>query len=208
MKRFAVVLLLAAAAACSSSGKRASEPEELPGMKSAGAAGLYAVLETSRGEIEIRLFQDEAPKTVENFVGLAKGEKGRTDAEAKPSANRPFYDGTLFHRVIPEFMIQGGDPTGTGSGGPGYSFADELHPGRGFSKPGMVAMANTGPDSNGSQFFITLSPTPWLDNRHTIFGEVVRGMEVAAAIAASPRGDADRPIQDQILKKVRIEERP
>ncbi len=207
MIRTVGVFVLALAAGCSSAGKRGAASLDLPGMGKSDLSGLYAVLETSAGDIEIRLFKDEAPKTVENFVGLAKGEKSWTDPRSRAQTRRPFYDGTLFHRVIPGFMIQGGDPTGTGAEGPGFAFPDEFAPGRAFSKPGMVAMANTGPDSNGSQFFITLSPTPWLDNRHTIFGEVVRGLEVAEGIAASPRNAADRPYEDRILKRVRIEER-
>jgi peptidyl-prolyl cis-trans isomerase A (cyclophilin A) len=166
---------------------------------------LYATLETSLGTIRIRLFAREAPKTVENFVGLARGTKEWTDPRTGEKVRRPLYDGTIFHRVVPEFMIQGGDPLGRGTGGPGYKFDDEFS-GRKFDKPGLVAMANTGPNSNGSQFFITEVPAPWLNNRHTIFGEVVEGMEVVRTIARVRRGAQDRPEQDVVLERVIISE--
>ena len=148
---------------------------------------LYATIDTSRGQIVIRFFAKEAPKTVANFVGLAAGEKEFTDASGKP-AKKPYYDGLVFHRVIPDFMIQGGDPTGTGSGGPGYSFEDEFKSGRGFDKVGLLAMANRGPATNGSQFFITTSTPTHLNGKHTIFGEVISGYEVAVAISMA-RGE-------------------
>jgi peptidyl-prolyl cis-trans isomerase A (cyclophilin A) len=169
------------------------------------AAGSYAIFETSQGNIVIRLLDKEAPKTVENFVGLAEGTKEFTNEKTGKKEKRPFYDGLVFHRVIPEFMIQGGCPHGSGMGGPGYKFADEFHPSLKHSKAGKLSMANSGPGTNGSQFFITVAPTPWLDNKHTIFGEVVEGQEVADKISKVPRDSGDRPRTPVILQKVRIE---
>jgi peptidyl-prolyl cis-trans isomerase A (cyclophilin A) len=145
----------------------------------------HATLKTSKGDIRVVLYPDTAPKTVANFVGLATGERAWTDPATNERQERPLYDGTIFHRVIPQFMIQGGDPLGTGTGGPGYKFGDEIGPDNSFSKPGLLAMANAGPNTNGSQFFITEVPTPWLDRGHTIFGEVVKGFELVPKIAAS-----------------------
>ena len=146
-------------------------------------------IETTMGEIEAELFKKEAPKTVENFTALAQKE---------------FYNGIIFHRVIPNFMIQTGDPTGTGAGGPGYQFADEFSPHLGHDKPGILSMANSGPNTNGSQFFITEVPTPWLDNRHSIFGRVTKGMEVVHAIANVPRDSRDKPLSPVAIKKISI----
>lgn len=165
---------------------------------------IYATLRTSAGAIVIQLFAEKAPKTVDNFVGLATGTKEWTDPKTREQVKRPLYNGTIFHRVIPGFMIQGGDPLGNGTGGPGYRFADEFHPDLRHSKPGILSMANAGPNTNGSQFFITLSATPWLDNRHSIFGDVVKGQEVVDAIAKVPRDGRDRPLKDVILKEVTI----
>lgn len=164
---------------------------------------LYATLETSMGTIKVRLLPREAPKTVANFVGLAQGTREWTDPKTGEKAKRPLYDGTIFHRVIPEFMIQGGDPLGRGTGGPGYRFEDEIT-GRKFDKPGLMAMANAGPNTNGSQFFLTEIATPWLNGRHTIFGEVIEGMEVLRTIARVGRGPGDRPEHDVVLEKVTI----
>jgi peptidyl-prolyl cis-trans isomerase A (cyclophilin A) len=166
----------------------------------------YATLETSRGPIRVRLFPDTAPKTVENFVGLATGSRTWLDPRSDAEQRRPLYDGTIFHRVIPDFMIQGGDPLGNGTGGPGYQFEDEVVGPRRFDRPGYLAMANAGPNTNGSQFFITQVPTPWLDGKHTIFGEVVDGMEVVGAIASSRRDARDRPLEDLRLDRVVIEQ--
>jgi peptidyl-prolyl cis-trans isomerase A (cyclophilin A) len=168
-------------------------------------AGTYAVFETSQGDIVCRLFDQEAPQTVANFIGLAEGTKEFSDPKTSQKAKRPFYDGLTFHRVIPDFMIQGGCPLGTGTGGPGYKFADEFHPSLRHSSPGRLSMANAGPNTNGSQFFITVAATPWLDKRHTIFGEVVEGQEVADKISKVPRDSSDRPRTPVILKQVRIE---
>ena len=166
----------------------------------------YATLVTSKGTIRVRLLPDHAPKTVDNFVGLATGAKEWRDPRDGKKKNEPMYDGTVFHRVIPEFMIQGGDPTGTGTGGPGYEFEDEVAGGPGFSKPGYLAMANAGPGTNGSQFFITEAPTTWLTGKHTIFGEVIEGMEVVNEIARVPRDKRDKPNDDVVIERVEISE--
>ena len=165
---------------------------------------LYATLRTSMGDIVVQLFAARAPQTVDNFVGLATGAKEWTHPRTREQLKRPLYSGTIFHRVIPGFMIQAGDPLGNGTGGPGYRFADEFHPDLRHSKAGILSMANAGPNTNGSQFFITLVPTPWLDNRHSVFGEVVKGQEVANAIANVPRDARDRPLKDVVLKEVVI----
>jgi len=165
---------------------------------------VYATFKTSMGDIVVQLFEDKAPKTVANFIGLATGTKEWTDPKTGEKTKRPLYSGTVFHRVIPGFMIQGGDPLGNGTGGPGYRFEDEFSPDLKHSKPGIVSMANAGPNTNGSQFFITTVPTPFLDNKHSVFGEVVKGQEVAAAIANAPRDFRDRPVKDVVLKEVVI----
>jgi peptidyl-prolyl cis-trans isomerase A (cyclophilin A) len=170
--------------------------------------GLYAVFETTLGEITCELFPDKAPKTVGNFVGLAMGTKEFVDSKTRQRTERKFYDGLTFHRVIPDFMIQGGCPLGTGTGGPGYKFEDEFVKGLGFDRPGKLAMANSGPNTNGSQFFITTAATTWLNNHHTIFGEVVKGQDVVEKIAAVPRDRQDRPQTPVVMKAVRIVEQP
>ena len=165
-----------------------------------------ATFDTSLGKIVIKLFPEESPKTVENFVGLATGEKEWTDPKTGEKVKKPLYDGTIFHRVIPNFMIQGGDPQGTGMGGPGYKFEDEFKSGLKFDRPGLLAMANAGPNTNGSQFFITVVPTPHLTNKHTIFGEVISGMDVVAKIVSetgNPAGTkADKPA---VINSIKIE---
>lgn len=167
--------------------------------------GTYAVFETTQGKIVIRLLEKEAPKTVANFLGLAEGTKEFRDAKSGQKAKRPFYDGLVFHRVIPSFMIQGGCPLGTGTGDPGYKFEDEFHSSLRHDKPGKLSMANAGPNTNGSQFFLTVAATPWLDNHHTIFGEVVEGQDVADKISTVARDRNDRPLEAVALQKVTIE---
>ncbi len=169
------------------------------------APGTYAVFDTTLGKIVIRLLEQEAPKTVANFVGLAEGTKEFRDAKNGQKVKRPFYDGLAFHRVIPNFMIQGGCPLGTGTGDPGYKFADEFHSSLRHDKPGKLSMANAGPGTNGSQFFITVAATPWLDNHHSIFGEVIEGQDVADKISKVARDRNDRPQQAVVLQKVTIE---
>ena len=168
-------------------------------------AGLYAIFDTTQGEIIIRLFDKRAPKTVANFVGLATGTKEFTDPKTHQKTKRKFYDGLIFHRVIPNFMIQGGCPLGMGNGGPGYTFEDEFHPELRHNKPGILSMANAGPGTNGSQFFITEGPTPHLDNRHSVFGEVVEGIEVVHKIARVPRDARDKPNTPVVMNHVIIE---
>ena len=169
------------------------------------AAGTYAIFETSQGNIVVRLLEKEAPKTVENFIVLAEGTKEFIDEKSGKKQKKNYYDGLIFHRVIPKFMIQGGCPRGDGRGGPGYTFGDEFHPSLRHSKAGKLSMANAGPGTNGSQFFITVAATPWLDNKHTIFGEVVEGQDVANKISNLPRDSSDRPRTPVTLQKVRIE---
>ena len=169
-------------------------------------AGTYAIFNTTEGKITIRLFETEAPTTVKNFIELAEGSKEWIHPATREKSTNKLYDGTIFHRVLPDFMIQGGDPTGTGMGGPGYRFADETKgsPFR-FDKAGKLAMANSGPNTNGCQFFITVAPTPWLTGNHTIFGEVVEGQEIANKISVLPTGPQDRPRKDVVLESVVIE---
>jgi peptidyl-prolyl cis-trans isomerase A (cyclophilin A) len=152
------------------------------------AEPIHATFQTSLGDIVIRLLPEKAPKTVENFLALAEGTKEWTDPRSGKKVSTPLYDGTVFHRVIPEFMIQGGDPLGSGTGGPGYRFADEIGPDNKFDRPGLLAMANAGPNTNGSQFFITEVPTPHLNRGHTIFGEVVKGGDLVPKIARAGNG--------------------
>ena len=169
------------------------------------AETLTATLQTNQGTIVIRLFPDHAPKTVRNFVELAEGGRQWTDPRTGRASTSKLYDGTIFHRVIPDFMIQGGDPLGTGRGGPGYQFADEFHPDLSFNRPYLLAMANAGPGTNGSQFFITVVPTPWLNGKHTIFGEVIDGADVVDRISRVKTGSQDRPAEDVTIDSVTID---
>ncbi len=166
-----------------------------------------AILHTNAGPIRIELFDNHAPKTVRNFVELAEGSRDYTDPRTGQAGNGPYYDGTIFHRVISGFMIQGGDPTGTGRGGPGYQFGDEFHPELKFDRPYLLAMANAGPGTNGSQFFITVGPTPHLNRRHTIFGEVTDNdsKKVVDSIANAPTAPGDRPLNDVVIERVEVE---
>jgi peptidyl-prolyl cis-trans isomerase A (cyclophilin A) len=169
---------------------------------------LTATVRTNLGPVVIRLFPDHTPKTVRNFVELAEGGKQWTHPETGQSTTDKLYDGTVFHRVIPDFMIQGGDPLGSGRGGPGYKFADEFHPDLKFDRPYLLAMANSGPGTNGSQFFITVGATPWLNGKHTIFGEVVQGSDVVDKISRVKTASQDRPADDVIIESVTVERGP
>ena len=169
-------------------------------------SGTYATLNTSEGKIVCRLFESEAPITTKNFIDLAEGKRAWSDRTSGKSGSGPLYNGTIFHRVIPNFMIQAGDPSGTGMGGPGYKFQDETKgSAHKFDKAGKLAMANSGPNTNGSQFFITVAPTPWLTGNHIIFGEVVEGQEIADKIANVKRNSQDKPVNDVVLESVSIE---
>lgn len=166
-----------------------------------------AVLHTNRGDITINLFDDQAPKTVANFIGLADGSKEWVDPKTGQPGTGPLYNGVTFHRVISGFMIQGGCPLGTGTGGPGYKFKDEFHPELQFDRPYLLAMANAGPGTNGSQFFITVTPTAWLTNKHTIFGEVAdqASRDIVDKIATVATGPGDRPLEPVVIESVVIE---
>ncbi len=166
---------------------------------------MIATFETSEGTFKVKLFAKEAPKTVDNFVGLAEGTKEWTDPKSGKKEKKPLYNGTVFHRIIKGFMLQGGDPLGNGTGGPGYKFEDEFHPELKHSKPGILSMANAGPGTNGSQFFVTVAATPWLDGKHSVFGEVVEGMDVVKKIEVVKTGPNDKPVEPVVLKSVKIE---
>ena len=191
-----LTLGLASAGVCAEAGAKAKNAKKEKGMS--------AVIETSMGKVVVKLFPDKTPETVANFSGLAEGTKEWMDPASGQKIKKRFYDGLIFHRVIPNFMIQGGCPLGNGTGGPGYQFRDEIVEGLSFDRPGLLAMANAGPGTNGSQFFITTAATPWLTGRHTIFGEVTEGMDVVTAIGNVPRGGADRPATPVVIKKVTI----
>ncbi len=168
--------------------------------------GTYAVFNTNEGKITVRLFEAEAPITVANFIALAEGAKEWTHPTTRAKSTSKLYDGTIFHRVIPDFMIQGGDPAGNGMGGPGYRFEDETkNSPHKFDTPGKLAMANSGPNTNGSQFFLTVAATPWLSGKHTIFGEVVEGQNIVTKISMVPRGGQDKPHKPVVLESVVIE---
>jgi peptidyl-prolyl cis-trans isomerase A (cyclophilin A) len=167
---------------------------------------MHALFTTSEGNFKVRLFDQEVPRTVANFAGLAEGTQEFTDPKTGLKTKRPFYDGLVFHRVIGGFMLQGGCPAGTGTGGPGYKFADEFNPKLRHSKPGILSMANAGPNTNGSQFFVTLAATPHLDNKHSVFGEVVEGMDVVNKIGKTPTApQTDRPIKPITIQSIKIE---
>ncbi|VBB06626.1 cyclophilin peptidyl-prolyl cis-trans isomerase signature [Lucifera butyrica] len=198
MKRWtvgvAVVLVLNVLlfSGCSGSGK-GTQPIPAPNKSAAPAGSVknpVAVFETTKGTFKVELFEDKAPITSKNFISLV---------------NKKFYDGTIFHRVIDGFMIQGGDPTGTGTGGPGYTIPDEFSPDLKHDSPGILSMANAGPNTGGSQFFITLEPTPWLDHHHSVFGKVIEGMDVVKAIGKVKTDESDRPVEDVVVKKITIQ---
>ena len=181
-----------------------TEFDETPEDYVPGDGELRAVIKTNHGDIEVKLFEERAPKTVANFVGLATGQRPYQDTETFEETTGPFYDGVIFHRIIPNFMIQGGDPTGSGRGGPGYKFADEFHPELRHDGPGVLSMANAGPDTNGSQFFITLKATPHLNDKHAVFGKVADGMDVVYDIAGVPTDGSDRPQEDVVIETVEV----
>ena len=179
------------------------EPQEL--LKIKAGQKIFATLKTSVGDIEVELFADKTPKTVGNFVGLAEGTQPWSDPKSgNLIENKPLYSSVIFHRVIKEFMIQGGDPLGVGVGGPGYKFEDEIVPELKFSEPGLLAMANAGPGTNGSQFFITTVPTSWLNGKHTIFGKVTKGMDVVTKIENTPVGAQDKPVTPITINSIEI----
>lgn len=190
----------------SSSNKEAKKTDKKDTKKETKKMSASSItLKTTAGDIELKLFPEAAPKTVENFVGLATGSKTWTDPKTgKEMKGKSLYAGTIFHRIIPGFMIQGGDPLGQGIGGPGYKFEDEFKSGKTFDKPGILAMANAGPNTNGSQFFITVAATPWLNNRHTIFGEVTKGMDIVEKIVNAPKGPRDFPDSPVSIQSVEV----
>ncbi|WP_413289632.1 peptidylprolyl isomerase [Bdellovibrio sp. HCB337] len=194
----------------SESSKKAATKKETKTDKKDAKKGkeMIGIFETNKGTFKVKFFTDKAPKTVETFVGLADGTKEWTDPKSGNKVKKPFYDGLKFHRVIPNFMIQGGDPLGTGTGGPGFRFEDEFPAGAPkHDKPGILSMANAGPNTNGSQFFVTVAATPWLDGRHTVFGEVIEGMDVIYDISKAPTGPMDRPVEDIVIKTLKIEKK-
>jgi peptidyl-prolyl cis-trans isomerase A (cyclophilin A) len=165
----------------------------------------FAHFQTTLGDFTVELFDAQAPKTVGNFAGLAEGSKEWKHPKTGEKHTKPFYDGLVFHRIIPGFVIQGGDPLGQGFGGPGYQFADEFHPDLRHDGVGVLSMANAGPNTNGSQFFITLGPTPHLDRKHSVFGKVVKGLDVIEKIARVQTDRNDRPVTPVVMNKVTIE---
>lgn len=194
----------------SESSKKAAVKKETKADKKDAKKGkeMIGVFETNKGTFKVKFFTEKAPKTVETFVGLADGTKEWTDPKSGNKVKKPFYDGLKFHRVIPNFMIQGGDPLGTGTGGPGFRFEDEFPAGAPkHDKPGILSMANAGPNTNGSQFFVTVAATPWLDGKHTVFGEVIEGMDVVYDISKAPTGPMDRPVEDIVIKSLKIEKK-
>jgi peptidyl-prolyl cis-trans isomerase A (cyclophilin A) len=201
-----VISLLAAPAFAQTTTKKkpATKAPAAPAIKLDHPPGVYAVFDTTMGRIVCRLFPDKAPLTVKNFIDLTNGKKRWFDEKKNAWAERRYYDGLIFHRVIPNFMIQGGDQMGTGRGNIGFTFKDEFHPELKFDRPGLLAMANAGPNTNGGQFFITVAPADWLNNRHTIFGEVVEGQDVVVKISEVPRGENDKPTTPVVMNKVTI----
>lgn len=185
--------------------KKKAGKKDAAAKKEGKAKDMIAVFNTNKGTFKVKLFADKAPKTVENFVGLAEGTKEWTDPKTGQKVKKPFYNGLVFHRVIPNFMIQGGDPKGNGTGGPGFQFEDEFDPSLKHDKPGILSMANAGPNTNGSQFFVTVAATPHLNNRHSVFGEVIEGMDVVYDISKVKTGSMDRPVEDVKINTLTIE---
>lgn len=188
----AATLVLTACGGAQSAPPAANPPAAEPAKQTPAQANSIAKFETTKGNFTVELFEDKTPVTAKNFIDLA---------------NKGFYNGTLFHRVIDNFMIQGGDPQGNGTGGPGYTIPDEFHPSLKHTGPGLLSMANRGPNTGGSQFFITLAPTPWLDNKHAIFGKVIEGLDVVQKIGKVKTGANDKPLEDVVVKKITIEKR-
>lgn len=204
---YSTAIFALAAGVCAQTAKAPLHPKPSePTVTLPSEPGLYAVIYTSMGNIICRLFEKEAPKTVVNFRGLATGTKAWTDPATGKTKHTPLYSGTTFHRVIPGFMIQGGDPLGTGEGSPGYEFEDEIDSNLHFDKPGLLAMANSGPNTNGSQFFITVAPAPHLDGHYSIFGEVVSGQDIADSISQVPRDSEDKPLTPVKILRISIHE--
>ena len=195
----AVLFFMSACAVLEQNTKKDKERENM-----ASAEKLYATFDTSMGKIVCELFPTEAPETVKNFMGLAEGTKEWIDPKTGEKVKKPFYDGLIFHRVLDDFMVQCGCPNGIGNGGPGYRFKDEFNAKLKFDKPGVLAMANSGPNTNGSQFFITHVPTDWLNNKHTIFGQVIEGQDVVNAMGKVEKNNAGKPVKAVVLKKVTI----
>ncbi|MFN7728655.1 MAG: peptidylprolyl isomerase [Bdellovibrio sp.] len=185
--------------------KDAKKKEKASVTKPKEAKQMIAVFDTTKGTFKAKLFAEQTPKTVENFVGLAEGTKAWTDPKSGKEMKKPFYDGLIFHRVIPNFMLQGGCPLKNGTGGPGYKFGDEFVPSLRHDRPGLLSMANAGPGTNGSQFFVTTVATPWLNDKHTIFGEVTEGMDVVLAIEKVRTGPGDRPVEDVVINSIKIQ---
>ena len=184
------------------------EYQTTPTMSEQNIQNQTVILKTNYGDITIKLFSDKAPKTVENFLGLASGQKQWTNpSTGQVETKKSLYSGTIFHRVIADFMIQGGDPLGTGTGGPGYKFADEFNSELKFDKPYLLAMANSGPNTNGSQFFITVAATPWLNNKHTIFGEVTNGQDIVDKIATAKTDQADKPLENIVIQSIDLDQK-
>jgi peptidyl-prolyl cis-trans isomerase A (cyclophilin A) len=177
---------------------------QFPAIVAPGTGKLYARFVTSMGPIVVELEEERAPNTVKNFVGLATGTQEWKHPKTGETAKKALYDGTVFHRVITDFMVQGGDPLGQGTGGPGYRFKDEFHPELRHTGPGILSMANSGPGTNGSQFFITEKATPWLDNKHSVFGKTVAGLDLIGKITRVDKGPNDRPRTDVVLQRVEI----
>ena len=201
-----LILPLALAGCSSNTTAPAVETKSEPKGPYMSDSNLYAVIETTMGDIRVQLYESESPKTVENFTGLATGEKEWKDpASGETQKGKPYFDGIIFHRVIPDFMVQTGDPTGTGMGGPGYNIGDEFDSRLSFDRPGVLGMANSGPNTGGSQFFITHKNTDFLDGKHTIFGQVVEGQDIVVAIAAVEIAAQDRPLKEISIKTIRIE---
>jgi len=208
MKKAVLLILLSVIISSACSGMGESPKMNEKNEKEAKSTAKYAIFDTSMGKITCVLYPDRAPKTVANFIGLATGTKEWKHPLTGEVSKKPLYSGTIFHRVIPNFMVQGGDPLGSGYGGPGYQFEDEFDDGLKFAGPGRLAMANSGPNTNGSQFFITTVPTPWLNDKHTIFGQVIDGQEIVEAISNVKTTPSNKPLEDVVIRQIFIQDTP